>query len=310
MASPSAAPRRRLPFHARRLLATSCSTLISVAAAADAGRADFVGLAVLATLSSILYWWHPFEGWRHGVDMMTASLAVSYAMLVAFEELSGVETGHKAAYWFWVATSVGAFVVSRFAARRSLFITSLCSLFLHVGGNLSNIILYDGLSCPSSSSSVAAGAAAAEGAIAAPGGGVAAATVLNNAPTVQVQGLGSFVLVPKACNASGLFGPRCVFAMSIGITLIFLAPFAPILTGGSSTARKEKRATGNKGLGQTNKAAPEGGESEGESGDETDGEDSYASATEEYSPEQPKRGISGGARSTSPEAGPYSVFNT
>jgi hypothetical protein len=305
----SAAPRRRLPFHARRLLATSCSTLISVAAAADAGRADFVGLAVLATLSSILYWWHSCEGWRHGVDMMTASLAVSYAMLVAFEELSGVETGHKAAYWFWVATSVGAFVVSRFAARRSLFITSLCSLILHVGGNLSNIILYDGLSCPSSSSSVAAGAAAAEGAIAAPGGSVAATSDLNNASTVQLQGLGSFVLVPAACNASGLFGPRCVFVMSVGITLIFLAPFAHILTGGSSTATKG--ATGNRGLGKTSSASvPGGGESEGESGDETDGEDSYTSATEEYVPEMPKRGISGGARSTSPEAGPYSVFNT
>lgn len=120
---------------------------------AEADLPDFVLLASGVLVFSILYWSHPSHGARRRCDVAMATVSLSYSLGRSFELASA---GDRLAYWAVLFAGVGCYL----AARRSPCpdISSLCHAGLHLCGNVSNVVLYRGLTGQDLRLSVSVGA--------------------------------------------------------------------------------------------------------------------------------------------------------
>lgn len=131
--------------YSQRLFYSGMLTIVSVAVSLNLGLYTFslIGAAVL--VNSINYWRYPIAGPRRNIDMAFAIGACLYHMQASF----GLESEpYFTAYWIVTSFALYSYAVARRYGRRhnNPDMASRWHMSLHVFGNVSNVILYLGLS--------------------------------------------------------------------------------------------------------------------------------------------------------------------
>lgn len=135
--TPEEIEERMKTYPNHRLVASSSLFLVTSALAARLGL--YVSSALVFTLfvTSFLYWWRPAPGLRRNVDIAAAAACYTYQLALSFKSSTQVS---------YIA--MNALGVLSYVTSNSMVDTDTASWFhvgLHVMGNMSNVVLYIGI---------------------------------------------------------------------------------------------------------------------------------------------------------------------
>lgn len=91
-------------------------------------------LALAVYLTSLNYWRYPIRGWRRNLDMVTAGIALSFHIFMAIK--------HSAPNTYLGLVGLGILAYSMARQSNSQNVSSALHCFMHICGNLSNLVLY------------------------------------------------------------------------------------------------------------------------------------------------------------------------
>lgn len=99
---------------------------------------DLAAVPLGVWVTSLNYWRKPILGWRRMVDMAYVNFALIYQLYRAYTAENAV------LYYTIVAVAVCCYPLSVYAVKYSSWAATLIHGFVHILGNISNIILYSG----------------------------------------------------------------------------------------------------------------------------------------------------------------------
>lgn len=89
-------------------------------------------------ITSMVYWYHPVDGWRRYIDISVVALALSWQVYRAwFAE-------YRLIYYCVVGIAILFYVIGKLLDPIDSILSTIAHGALHVFANLSNLILYSG----------------------------------------------------------------------------------------------------------------------------------------------------------------------
>ena len=132
--------------HSKPLFYLSFLSLFSGLFALKRGYWDLALVPLGVGINSLNYWRHPDYSWRRYVDMVWVAVSCSYQCIRA------IEAENRVFFFAILGVSISAFYPSLIYHReKRLTISTILHSIVHIGGNISNLVLYRGWLPPLSS---------------------------------------------------------------------------------------------------------------------------------------------------------------